>query len=245
MGGKKEDLTGKTFNQLTVIKKAYRTSKNGRKYACWECQCACGNENPVYVVSYDLTHNHTKSCGCLRNELAAQRGREMWTKHNKYDLSGEYGIGYDFNGKEFYFDLEDYNKIKGYCWHISKEGYVMAMDTLEKHIIRFHRLIMGFPDNDIDHINHKLYDNKKNNLRVCEHTKNMMNQSKRSDNTSGVPGVNFHNSTGKWHARIGVHGERINLGLFNNFEDAVKARKDAEEQFYKEFSYDNSVKVVQ
>ena len=28
-------------------------------------------------------------------------------QYNNYDLSGEYGIGYLFNGEEFYFDLED------------------------------------------------------------------------------------------------------------------------------------------
>ena len=37
-------------------------------------------------------------------------------KENIYDLSGEFGIGYCTNtGSPFYFDLEDYNKIKNYC----------------------------------------------------------------------------------------------------------------------------------
>ena len=33
-------------------------------------------------------------------------------KYNTYDLSGEYGIGYSNSGKEFYFDLDDYDLIK-------------------------------------------------------------------------------------------------------------------------------------
>ena len=102
---------------------------------------------------------------------------------------------------------------------------------------------MQFPENvDIDHINHKLHDNRKANLRICEHMKNMMNQSKRSDNTSGVPGVNYNKATNKWMVRIGVNGNRILLGLFDNFNDAVKARKNAEEKYYQQFSYDNSIR---
>ena len=42
-------------------------------------------------------------------------------KYNKYDLSGEYGIGWTSNtNQEFYFDLEDYDKIKDYCWIYNK-----------------------------------------------------------------------------------------------------------------------------
>ena len=230
-------------SRLTIIGRAENgVGPNGYPLIRWLCECNCKDHNCIIADTYSLTSGHTKSCGCLRNEVAAKRGHNMWKKENTFDISGQCGIGYDLSGNEFYFDLEDYEKVKSYCWHVSKDGYVTAMDTKEKHIIRMHRLIMGFPNGDIDHINHKLNDNRKQNLRVCHHMENMMNQSKRSDNTSGVSGVNFHKSTGKWHARIGVRGERINLGLFNSFEDAVKARKLAEEQFYKEFSYDNSTK---
>jgi hypothetical protein len=38
-------------------------------------------------------------------------------KFNQYDLSGSYGIGYCSNtNNPFYFDLEDYDLIKDYCW---------------------------------------------------------------------------------------------------------------------------------
>ena len=45
-------------------------------------------------------------------------------QYNNYDLSGEYGIGYLFNGEEFYFGLEDYDKIKNYCWYKDSGGYI-------------------------------------------------------------------------------------------------------------------------
>lgn len=33
-------------------------------------------------------------------------------KHNTYDLSGDFGIGYTDKGEKFYFDISDYEKIK-------------------------------------------------------------------------------------------------------------------------------------
>ena len=48
-----------------------------------------------------------------------QNGR--YYGENIYDLSNEYGIGYTSNTKEpFYFDLEDYDKVKEYCWSANR-----------------------------------------------------------------------------------------------------------------------------
>ena len=52
-------------------------------------------------------------------------------------------------------------------------------------------------------------------------------------NTSGVRGVCYNSTLKKWQASIGFQGKRITLGRFNTKEEAVKARKDAEEKYYK------------
>lgn len=41
-------------------------------------------------------------------------------KLNKYDLTNNYGIDYTSKGDEFYFDMDDYEKIKNFTW--SKDG---------------------------------------------------------------------------------------------------------------------------
>ncbi len=47
-----------------------------------------------------------------------------------------------------------------------------------------------------------------------------------------------------WYSQIKVKGQkRITLGYFNDFDDAVKARKNAEEKYFGEYSYDNSIKT--
>ena len=49
----------------------------------------------------------------------------------------------------------------------------------------------------------------------------------RSDNTSGYPGVYAKRS--KWMARIQYKGKIYSLGSYPNKEDAIRARKQAEE----------------
>lgn len=58
-----EDLTGQTFNRLTVIKKD-QTKVGGNAH--WICKCECGNITSV--KAYDLKNGRVKSCGCFRNE---------------------------------------------------------------------------------------------------------------------------------------------------------------------------------
>lgn len=61
--GKLIDLTDRTFDMLTVIKRV-EDRKPGRPM--WLCRCECGNT--VVVSSTNLLRtNGTKSCGCLRH----------------------------------------------------------------------------------------------------------------------------------------------------------------------------------
>ena len=71
-------------------------------------------------------------------------------KRNKYIIKDDYVIGFTNNtNKEFYFDLEDYDKIKDYCWYVGNDGYVRCSNSN----ILMHRLIMNCPDElVIDHI---------------------------------------------------------------------------------------------
>ena len=169
-------------------------------------------------------------------------------KYNSYDLSGEYGIGYTSNSdsygrKEFYFDLEDYNKIKKYHWHFVKGDYVRARDLGGKKHVMLHNIIMPTKSPFIvDHIHGKTTrnDNRKSNLRTVTKSKNGMNGDFSKRNTSGVVGVYYKKSTGKWFASITVDNKTIHLGYFSNFDNAVNARKEAEEKYFGEFSYEKS-----
>lgn len=51
-------------------------------------------------------------------------------------------------------------------------------------------------------------------------------------NTSGTKGV-CPTKNGKWRAAIGVEGKYLYLGTFSDINDAIRARKAAEEKYYK------------
>lgn len=241
--GKMIDLTGQRFGRLTVVKRADDyVFPNEEHRPKWLCKCDCGNKVEI-VGKYLTKKNGTKSCGCLTREAVSQAHK----KFNTYDLSGEYGIGYTSNTNEpFLFDKEDYEKIKNYSWIKSNKGYVVTTITIDKNktkTISFHRLVTNAPDDVlVDHIKHNKLDNRKSELRLVDSVKNEQNSKLAKNNTSGITGVTWHSRDRVWQARIKVNYKYIHLGYFDNIEDAVKARKQAEEKYFGEYSYDNSMK---
>lgn len=99
-----------------------------------------------------------------------------------------------------------------------------------------HRLIFlymkgRFPKHDVDHINGDRTDNRWSNLREVTRRENMMNVGVRSNSTTGVTGVSKRKDTGKYVAYVDVMGQRIRLGNFETFDEAVAARKSASNKY--------------
>lgn len=86
---------------------------------------------------------------------------------------------------------------------------------------------------DVDHINHHKYDNRKFNLRNTTRSQNARNRT--------ALGICRHKKTGRYEAYITVDYKRIYLGIYDNLEDAIAARKEAEEKYFGEYSYNNSI----
>ena len=231
----RKDLFGQKFNRLTVI------DWDNEKHK-WKCECDCGNE--TYASSNQLTKNNKKSCGCLDKEKA----RERAIKRNidgiilcDYEVQADYVIMYTSKNEPFLVDLEDFWKVKDCSCHIDKYGYVIG----RKDGVRFklHRYIMDAPDGfKVDHENHDHANNCKYNLRLATSQENSRNRKPNKNNKSGCSGVYWTNHNKKWCATIGVDGKSIFLGNFVNKEDAIKARIDAENKYYGEFGYHNSMR---
>jgi hypothetical protein len=64
------DHTGKVFGRLTVLSKAESVRYEKQTAARWFVKCQCGNEKIVSATK--LVSGSTKSCGCLKRELAAK-----------------------------------------------------------------------------------------------------------------------------------------------------------------------------
>lgn len=235
---------GQPDSKLTVIEQAEDyISTDGTRIAMWLCECSCADNNKIIVKGTNLRNGSTKSCGCIQKNRIIEYNKKNKSKTNIYsnklsDEHGDYYIGITSNtNKEFYVDADDFNKIKNYCWneHITKNGYhaLEARVPDSNKTIRMHYIIIG---KNIDHIDRNPLNNRKYNLRNPGYCGNAQNHSLRKDNTSGVSGVNFNNRTGYYVSRIQANGKRILLGNFNNKEDAIIARLNAEIKYYGEFA---------
>lgn len=80
----------------------------------------------------------------------------------------------------------------------------------------------------VDHIDGNGENNRIDNLRLVDQVDSSHNLPKQKSNTSGIVGVCWHKAANKWQARISSGGERIDLGRYACFDQAVMVRKKAE-----------------
>jgi hypothetical protein len=210
---KNKNLIGEKFNMLTIINK-------GCDDKHWICQCECGNikEIPERYLIYNLI----KSCGCIKKEK------------NEYIINEDYIIVKDNNLNEFIIDKESLDKIKNYYWFVNND-YVY--NTKKE---RLHRFLFNLTKEDkmvVDHINHNTKDNRMCNLRIATRSQNAMNMVIPKHNTSGFKGVYWNKNENKWVASIKINGKNIHLGYFENIEDAILTRQNAEDVYFGEFKY--------
>jgi len=88
-----------------------------------------------------------------------------------------------------------------------------------------------WPEDQIDHISGDPEDNRITNLRVVSNTENQRNTKQKKNNTSGVTGVSWHKRGRVWCATIRVDQRQKHLGQFADFDQAVAARKAAEQKY--------------
>ena len=233
----KKNLIGKTFGRLTVLEQAedYITPQ-GKHKVQWLCECSCEERNKIIVLGNSLTRKHkpTRSCGCLRREITSQN----FKKYNKYDLSGEYGIGLTYNtNTEFYFELQDFDTIKNICWReqVGKYGFsqLVGYNPDSGKQVLMH-ILLGYQG--YDHIDHNELNNLRHNLRPSTQQENCMNRLLPHNNTSGIIGVHWNKSNKQWHARLKKDGKYVLSELFDNKDDAIRARLQSEIKYCGEFA---------
>lgn len=172
-------------------------------------------------------------------------------KNNIYEFRNGYGVCYT-EDKQYYwlFDISDYYKIKEYYWtasahyHNDTVDYYAIASNKDRKTVSMTRVIMGLDFGDercVDHINHDVCDNRKSNLRICTKGQNQINQGKYKTNKSGCTGVHFQNN--KWYAKIVYNKIEYYLGCYDDINEAIKVRKEAEEKYFGKYSYDNSIKA--
>lgn len=142
------DLVGRKFNRLTVLRDSgYRTDRGN---IVWVCVCKCGKA--TMVRGGNLINGHTKSCGCLYRETWGNIGRGNY-KH---------GEAYGENRTRLYRIWRTMrrrcNDPKRNCYvYYGKKG-IKVCDEWENDYITFRSwaLANGYEDNlTIDRINNQ------------------------------------------------------------------------------------------
>lgn len=223
---------GDKIGRLTIIEDLGCFIKNGtkRRRHYWKCLCECGNE--CISEDYSLKRGAVKSCGCLSNENL-EKGR-LKHKYNEYVIYGDIAFIKFTNCNEwFIIDSSDLQKVLSRTWYKNKYGYAVS-DNNNLRIGLNRYIINAQIGNYADHINGYKNDYRKKNLRSATPQESAMNIGVRNDNTSGHKGV-YIDKYGKYEAYINKDGNRIRLGRFDKFEDACKAREDAEIKYFGEW----------
>jgi len=109
---------------------------------------------------------------------------------------------------------------------IDSQGYRTVRLMTKRY--KAHRVVWhmhhGKWPNQIDHINGNRDDNCIENLRSVTIRENALNQAIPQNNTTGISGVCWATTAGKWI----VHIHQVHLGYFTDFFEACCARKSAE-----------------
>jgi hypothetical protein len=116
-----------------------------------------------------------------------------------------------------------------------KNGY--SYIQIDKKLYLTHRLAWLYqtskwPSAFIDHIDGCPSNNRFANLRQADIYQNSQNHKIFCTNTSGVTGVSYAGKFKLWIAYINIKGKRKPLGEYKYKQDAVDARKKAEEEYY-------------
>lgn len=128
-------------------------------------------------------------------------------------------------------------KIAGF---VTRRGYQMVSLLNKTYLV--HRVLFEMANGpiadgiQIDHKDQNKRNNSLSNLRCATSSENKQNIGLRANNSSSVTGVCLHKASGLWVSWINRQGVRFFLGYFADFDLAVKARKDAELNYFGKFA---------
>lgn len=129
-------------------------------------------------------------------------------------------------------DADDLAKYGDLCaWVDSYTGMIGIY--FNKVSMKLHRLVMNAPaDYQVDHVDRDRMNNTKSNLRLATCSEQQFNTKLRTDNTTGVRGVDFHKPSGLWRARL-TRNKKEYVTFHSTLELAVAGRKQLEAKHLK------------
>ncbi len=199
------DLTGQTFGDLTALGPSDSYHKNGGIW--WNCQCACGSTCEVPATL--LVNGRKTHCGCRTPEknyaftdIAGQRFGRLTALYKTEKRSGKGGV----------------------VWHCQCDCG-NETDVPYNTLVYSNQQSCGCRKKEHDQILGTLQ------TRVDGTSLDIIRSKKiPSNSTTGVRGVYL--IKGKYVAKVNFQKKAYYLGSYSTMDEAVAARKDAEEALY-------------
>lgn len=162
---------------------------------------------------------------------------------NEYRLSGSVMALRLSQQKEALIDADALRLVGHLRWYaiVARHSfYAMAKERRKDgsyRLVSMHRLLMGEPHGlFVDHKDGNGLNNTRGNLRVATPQQNSQNKRRPSTNQSGLKGVSWHASSGKWRACIRHDKRLVSLGLHDSKEAAHAAYVEAAANLYGDFA---------
>lgn len=195
-------------------------SPKGYKQRCAEFICDCGTQKVVHVNT--VKRGVSLSCGCLKDAAMSERSKS-------HGLSGHY------------LAPTYYSMIKR-CYEKTHRGYASyggrGIEVCDSWLCKEYGLknfISDMGDRPegctLDRINTN-GNYSPDNCRWADGSDQVFNRRRLSCNTSGTTGVYWSNTQYLWYAHIKKNGKTMRLGQWENYEDAVDARRKAEVEYF-------------
>jgi len=207
-----KDLKGQVFGSLTVIEKTEKRTKTGD--VIWKCRCVCNKE--ILVASKHLNQGR-RSCGCL-NIIP------------RYELKGKKFGRLTVLTKT---DERRHGKVQWLC--LCECGTTILAATCN--LVKNETKSCGCYQREQSRRN--VIGIYKGNIKDGTNIKRIQSNKLPKHNTSGHVGVTWNSTRNRWTSRIMFQGKSYTLGYFDNKEEAIKARKEAEEKYFKTYLESN------
>lgn len=96
--------------------------------------------------------------------------------------------------------------------------------TYKAHRVAWLMIHGEWPASLLDHRDENRANNVWTNLRLANHSQNLLNRGKQCNNTSGMKNVHWNKQNSKWKAKCTVRGVEHFIGFFQTREEANDAR---------------------
>lgn len=203
------DLTSKKFGDWIVVSKSPK-----KNY--WTCRCKCGYVKDVYYAN--LLNGSSRNCvNCgINHKQEKIEFEKIGKKFGRLTI-----LKRDPSKKNSYLCTCECGNVKSIRYSQLVTGKTTSCGCYKKEISKEngYKSIKNLKDT------HKKY--YKENTSVIS-----LQQKLSKNSTTKVKGVSKLKN-GKYRAYINLKGKQINLGIYKTIEEAERARKKAEKEYFK------------